>query len=148
MNNLVGRSLARLARRTLAELLLPVLVCAIANGCKQGPAGPLTVAEGREAVKSMLEAWQSGQPAKGLETASPAIQVGDPDYVKGKKLASYEILSEETQPDGKPLFAVRLQFSQPPLNQEVRYVVDGHEDRRWVYREEEFKNARGWKGMK
>jgi hypothetical protein len=129
-------------------LFLGLLACWVSSGCKSGPPGPLSKAEGREAVKAMLDAWQSGQPAKGLETASPAIQVGDSDFVKGKKLESYEILSEDTQPDGKPQFSVRLNFSQPPSSQDVRYVVEGTEARRWVYREEEIQRAHGWKGMK
>jgi hypothetical protein len=97
-------------------------------------------------LETALGAWQNGQSGGKVESHSPPIEVADADWLKGKKLENYEILSQKTEPDGFPWFTVRLQLAKPDGSQDTRYVVKGVEQRIWIYREKELERAKGWEG--
>src|SRR5437867_3407831 len=50
----------------------------------------------RQALETALAAWQRGEPAAKIESASPKIEVVDTKRMKGQKLTKYEILKEES----------------------------------------------------
>jgi prepilin-type N-terminal cleavage/methylation domain-containing protein len=92
-------------------------------------------------------AWQNGQPAGEMASVSPPVQVVDSVWAKGRKLQSYEILSEQTEADGLRSFLVRLNLEGPKGSEEVRYIVKGRSPV-WIYRQEDHERARSWEGYK
>src|SRR5262245_37463206 len=80
-----------LLRSTALALLL-------AAGCSNNPSvesftPPKNTA--RDALTAALDAWQKGQAQPGaIENATPKVQMNDPQWAKGAKLKSYEIVEE------------------------------------------------------
>lgn len=74
-------------RMTLVfALLLPLVGCL--GSRVPTPTDP---AKGREALKSVLDAWVKGGKPADLKNASPAIVVSDPDWEEGQQLLQYDI---------------------------------------------------------
>lgn len=92
----------------------------------------------RDALETSLAAWKNGTKMADVKGDTVGIQVSDRMWMKGKKLAAYEILAAEDTP-GPRWFSVKLTMvgAQP---QTVRYAVLGI-DPLWVYREEDYKQA-------
>jgi hypothetical protein len=137
------------ARRRWAEVCAAALiVCGLSSGCgRKAPDYVPSSTSSREAVDAALTAWTRGQRIGPINTVSPPIQVVDSAWWKGQRLASYEIVSEETSADGLPCFTVRLHKSKPYREETVRYIVTGRSPM-WVYREDDYKNSQSWGGYK
>jgi hypothetical protein len=139
-----AHSQRRAARAGLSVVLLALLA---GGGCGRDKSYIPPAATAREALEAALTAWQSGQAMGKIDTISPPVQVVDVDWLKGRKLAGYEILDEEARDDGNRGFSVRLQLERPQDTPVVRYVVVGRSPL-WVYRQEDFERSGNWEGYK
>jgi hypothetical protein len=96
----------------------------------------------RQALEAALNAWREGKKPGPVEGAPMPVQVVDSEWLNGKQLQSYEIVSEEPS-EGPRVFSVRLTLKRPPTQQAtVRYYVVG-KDPLWVYREADYKAPAG-----
>jgi hypothetical protein len=96
----------------------------------------------RKALVAALDGWQAGHPVGAVPGASaPAVTLVDTKRPRGQKLASYEIVKEESDQQGHRVFTVRLTFGQG-APQEVRFYVFGI-DPLWVYREDDYNRLAG-----
>jgi hypothetical protein len=133
--------------RVCTGALVVLVACGASIGCHRSPDYIPSVKTSREALDTALSAWVNGQPIGPINTVSPPIQVVDTAWWKGQRLASYEVLDEETTKDGLPCFSVRLHKSAPSGEETVRYVITGKAPV-WVYREEDYKKSQSWEGYK
>jgi hypothetical protein len=135
-------------RQVYLAFLAPILMSIALSGCAGKKDARSTPSEtARQSLNAALTAWQNGQPAGEISSASPPVQVVDSVWAKGRKLQSYEILSEQTEADGLRSFLVRLNLEGPKGSEEVRYIVKGRSPV-WVYRQEDHERARSWEGYK
>ena|SRR5579872_3033190 len=96
----------------------------------------------REALTAALDAWQGGQAEPGeIEDSELSVQMTDPEWAKGAKLKSYEIV-EELPNESPPKFAVKLTLDGAPEPAKVTYVVVGKATL-WVMTEAEFNRSSG-----
>lgn len=137
----------RLRLGPLAGVVVVLAACVVSTGCRRSPNYIPSAKTGRQALEAALTAWVNGQRIGPIESASPPIQVVDSAWWKGQRLASFEILSEETSKEGLPCFSVRLHKSRPQGDETVRYLVTGQSPV-WVYREEDYKSSQSWEGYK
>lgn len=147
---LTRRLSIRCPRRSLGQLagvLIVMIACGVSGCGRKAPDYIPSAANSREALEAALNAWVSGQPIGPVQTFSPPVQVVDSAWWKGQRLASYEILSEETTNEGLPCFSVRLHKSKPYQEETVRYLVAGRSPM-WVYREDDYKKSQSWEGYK
>jgi hypothetical protein len=102
--------------RTLHGWLPAVLVAVAAlplAGCRgSSVAHAVDPPRAREALKTALETWKSGQDPRSLKSSSTPMTVQDLDWAGGAKLVDYQILD-----DGKALDA--------NLSVRVKLVLDG-----------------------
>jgi hypothetical protein len=91
----------------------------------------------RTALESALKAWRDGGKPGALAGTDPPVQVLDTPWGLGDRLASYEILGEETGTIDRQ-FAVRLVLAKPERVQEVRYYVIGRGPV-MVFRDEDYR---------
>jgi hypothetical protein len=78
----------------------------------------------RTALEGALNAWRSGGKPGAIEGTNPVVQVTDTPWSQGDKLASYEIVKEDTSGAEKK-FTVRLSLTKPDRVEEVEYHVMG-----------------------
>jgi hypothetical protein len=109
---------ARLALVSCSLLLLA------AGGCGNGGGSPPSDEVARTALEASLKAWRDGGKPGPVAGTDPPVQVLDTPWGQGDRLASYEILGEETGTAEKR-FDVRLVLSKPERVQEVKYYVIG-----------------------
>lgn len=135
-------------RRIPTGLPVMLLACLTLTGCggRRGDPRVPPLATAREALKTALTAWQNGQPHGKIEATSPPIEVVDSVWQRGAKLKSYEIIGEESDPEGLRWFSVRLQLEKAGSPQEVRYLVMGQTSLT-VFRKEDYDLSRSWKGV-
>jgi hypothetical protein len=133
--------------KVFAGALIVLVACGVSTGCRKSPDYIPSVQTSREALDTALSAWVNGQPVGPINTVSPPVQVVDTAWWKGQRLASYEVLGEETTKEGLPCFSVRLHKSKPSAEETVRYVIVGKSPV-WVYREEDYKSSQSWEGYK
>jgi hypothetical protein len=109
-------------------LLLLAVACLALTGCAAGSSLPPATdsAQGREALKTVLDTWKKGGTIDELKTANPPITVRDPDWSAGAKLASYEIAPEEARAGVDLLLTVKLVLAPPdgpPREKKVAFKV-------------------------
>ena len=97
-------------------------------------------AAARQAVETALTTWKSGEPHATI-SSKPAVDVYDTRWRDGRELADFEIVEELTGMS-HPAFKVRLQFANPPADEEATYLVIGI-DPLMVFREEDYTRATG-----
>lgn len=107
----------RLPRRGVAGFFSAVLLA----GCTSGdaPSYPLDKELARSSVQQAMQAWVDGKTPKELQ---PDIVVGDPAWEQGKKLVSFEILSDEETTDGSNLH-IRVKRKLDAAESKVTYIV-------------------------
>jgi hypothetical protein len=105
-------------------------------GCGGGYRPPSSDAA-RTALERSLNAWKEGARPGPVEGADPPVQVSDVTWQAGRKLDSFEILSEESDGDEKR-FAVRLSLTGDPAPKETLYFVFGTSPI-FVYAEEDYR---------
>jgi hypothetical protein len=126
------RNPIRLALICGSALLLPA-----AGGCGgHGGASPPPDDMARAALEASLKAWRDGGKPGTVAGTDPPVQVLDTPWAQGDRLASYEILGEETGTAEKQ-FNVRLTLAKPERVQEVKYYVIGRGPV-MVFREEDY----------
>jgi hypothetical protein len=133
-------SLSRRRDRT-AVWLLALLA---ATGCS-GPSPQRYIpaeADARQALETVLRAWQAGQAPGPIETATPPVIAVDTMRRPGQGLDAYVIVGEAGG-DGPRCFVVRLHLDSPEEEVKVRYVVFGISPL-WVYRQEDFDRLIHW----
>jgi hypothetical protein len=148
MNSPSDRVASERCGAVAAGALVVLAMCGLSIGCgRKAPDYIPSVKNSREALDTALSAWVRGQSIGPINTVSPPIQVVDSDWWRGQRLASYEVVGEETTKDGLPCFSVRLHKSQPSGEETVNYLVTG-KAQMWVYREEDYKRSQSWEGYK
>lgn len=105
---------------TLAIGLLAVF------GCER-PLPPETdLAQGRAALKTVLDTWASGGSPGDLKKASPAIIAYDPDWEAGQRLKKYEIDPTDRRMGVDLLVKVTLSLAGPgakTADKQVNFTV-------------------------
>jgi hypothetical protein len=113
---------------------LPLLT---AGGCGgNGVASAPSDGVARAALEASLKAWRDGGKPGTVAGTDPPVQVLDTPWGQGERLASYEILGEESG-SAEKRFDVRLTLSKPERVQEVKYYVIGRGPV-MVFREEDY----------
>lgn len=120
-----------------------LLVLAI-GGCGGQTAGQAryvpSVRSARGALEAALAAWQRGEPAGKIESASPPVEVVDTKRPGGEKLVRFEIQAEEAAQSYVKL-TVRLTLETSGEVDAV-YVVVGR-DPIWVFGEADYAKMGG-----
>ena len=114
-----------LSRLSTLGLGLTCLFFASFSGCHGGPppSFPLDSELAYASVEKAMKAWVDGKKPEDLK---PAIIVGDVDWLGGKKLVSFEILTQNETSDGSNLhIPVKRKLSVKGKTSEstVAYVV-------------------------
>lgn len=83
-------------------------------------------AQGREILKTVLDAWVSGKSMDDMKNGSPSIIARDPDWKAGHKLVSYEIDTTDERSGVDLAVPVKLMVSKaggPPQEKKVKFNV-------------------------
>ena len=91
-------------------------------------------------VERALSAWKSGAAAGRLEPVASGqvpLQAVDSDWLAGKKLTDFEIVSELPRDSGPRRFSVRLTLAGIKAPLEVTYYVVG-QDPLWIFRDRDY----------
>ena len=113
-------------RQTFSRYLVVacILLSGIVFGCGQsGRSYALDEELARSSLQDALQAWVDGQSPEDLQ---PTIIMGDQGWAKGRKLSSFEILSNEETTDGSNLYIrVKRKFADENGTSEskVTYIV-------------------------
>lgn len=102
-----------------------VLVCSVAAvGCARGPsvAAPVEPEKALVALRTALDAWKAGRSIDSLRSATPPIVAQDIDWMKGAKLAQYELLNDGKAEDANLRVPVRLTISDSQGHTTVKTV--------------------------
>ncbi len=109
-------------------------------GCGGNTLPPETnPAEGRDILKTALDAWVRGGKPEDLKNGSPSIVVYDPDWAEGHKLVKYDIAPEDRRIGVDLLLSVKLTLSKAggaPQEKKVNMGVAINGDQRAVIRKE------------
>jgi hypothetical protein len=125
-----------MTRHVLRWLLVLPLVCSGCGFGKGGGAATPSADLAGGALEKSLAAWNVGKRPGTLEGTDPPVQAVDSKWQSGAKLGSFEILHEEAS-ETERRFSVRLVQGNPPITEEVRYMVVG-KGPILVYREEDY----------
>jgi hypothetical protein len=116
-----------------------------AAGCGSRPsADRFTPADAlaRAAIHEALSAWKEGRPAGRAGAGGPAIKVADVAQKSTSRPSGFNIIGEVAGPKPRT-YAVRLQFSDPPSERPVKYLVVGI-DPLWVFQERDYELISHW----
>ena len=108
----------------LAGLACAALSVLAGGGCGNGSAALPSNDVARAALEGALSTWRAGGKPGTLTGIEPAVQVTDTPWSQGDRLASYEIIGEETSGVEKK-FTVKLSLTKPERVEEVQYYVLG-----------------------
>ncbi|MFN9717359.1 MAG: hypothetical protein ACK58L_01610 [Planctomycetota bacterium] len=109
-------------KRTFLFFFLPMFTFSLIGlaGCQQeAQPYPLDETLARDSVKTAMQAWVDGKKPADLK---PGIIVGDTSWENGRKLVSFEILSNEESSDGSNLH-IRVQRKFDSGESKVTYIV-------------------------
>jgi hypothetical protein len=125
----------------LAGCLLSVLALAALSGCGKTAESYVPASDqAQSSVERALAAWQSGAAAGRIEPAAAGqvpLQAVDRDWTAGKKLTSFEIVSELPREAGPRRFSVRLTLVGAAAPVDVTYYVVG-ENPLWIFRDRDY----------
>jgi hypothetical protein len=112
-------------------------------GCRSNTNESFTPPEvlARKALVDALEQWKAGQPIAAID-GEPVIQIADTHRKSGQALQSYEVQGEVPMDYGR-CFQVKVQFSNPAVEEKIQYVVVG-KNPIWVYRKEDYDMLAHW----
>lgn len=110
--------------RQLAVLSCSIVMLLLDGGCSNGNAIAPTTDLARAALEGALDSWKGGGKPGQIAGMEPAVQVTDTPWSQGDRLASYEILKDESS-GAEKLFTVRLSLTKPDRVEEVQYHVLG-----------------------
>lgn len=126
----------------LARLLAGCLLAlAASSGCGKTAESFVPASDDAQAsVERALAAWQSGAAAGRIEPAASGqtpLQAVDGDWLAGKKLTAFEVLSELPREEGPRRFSVRLTLAGAAAPVDVTYYVVG-QDPLWIFRDRDY----------
>ena len=98
----------------------------------------------RGALEAALEHWKSGAKHGPVEDFNVPVNVFDARWQNGKKLESYEIVSEVPS-DGPKVFLVKMKLNEDKEEIEIKYFVVGN-DPLLIFREQDYNKASGTGG--
>jgi hypothetical protein len=126
--------------------LLVIALLGICVGCGGAPEKKYIpqASIARGALKAALEHWKSGAKHGPIEGFNVPVNVFDARWQNGKKLESFEILSEVPS-DGPKIFLVKMKLDEDKAENEVTYLIVG-KDPLLVFREQDYKKASGTGG--
>jgi|HubBroStandDraft_4_1064222.scaffolds.fasta_scaffold434633_1 hypothetical protein len=124
-----------------AVLLIATSLLAGCNAASSTARYVPTEKSAREALETALDNWKSGKPPGDITDRKPPISISDSVWKSGKKLASYEITTEETNAEGHHRFTVKLTMN-PTGAIDTHYVVFG-DSPIWVCSEEDYAKLSG-----
>jgi hypothetical protein len=111
------------------------------SGCSKTAESYVPASDQAQAsVERALAAWQSGAAAGRIEPATAGqvpLQAVDRDWMAGKKLAAYEIVSELPREAGPRRFSVRLTLHGAASPVEATYYVVG-QNPLWIFRDRDY----------
>ena len=111
----------------VAVVLVVLPVAALLPSCGgQTTAAPVDPGRAREALHTVLECWQKGDPIDALKSASPAIVAQDFDWMSGLRLLAFEITGDGQDDNANLRIPVQLTLRSPKgkeLTKRVTYVV-------------------------
>ena len=127
------------------RLTLPVLLAAatiLPVGCGGGSVEDYVpdAASARRSLDAALTSWKNGEPLQTITQLETPVNVVDARWRAGRKLQSFEIISESPA-DPHPVFTVKMRLGGQDKDEETRYIVTGL-DPILVFREEDY-NAGG-----
>lgn len=94
----------------MAAGVLSAAISLLLAGCGQGPPPPTDKDQALKALHSALDAWKKGEKPETVKK-DQSIQMLDPAWDKGLKLARYEIEEAHAKPSGFDLgVPVKLWF--------------------------------------
>jgi hypothetical protein len=102
------------------------LTLLLAAGCGQSLQTPAEPTQARETLRSVLDAWQRGDALDSLRSASPPIQVNDPDWAAGYRLTRYQLAPEGERAGLDIRFPAVLTLQRPngkTLRKSAAYMV-------------------------
>ncbi|MEI8021661.1 MAG: hypothetical protein WCH39_25855 [Schlesneria sp.] len=123
-----------------------ILILGLLTGCG-GPPEKKYIPQAdlaRGALKAALEHWKSGAKHGPVGDFKVPVDVFDARWQNGKKLESYEILSEVPS-DGPKIFLVKMKLDEDKAENEIKYFVVG-KDPLLVFREQDYNKASGTGG--
>ncbi|HUY89618.1 MAG TPA: hypothetical protein VMV10_12860 [Pirellulales bacterium] len=131
-------------RRAWAMICLLGSAISAAAGCSRADVTDYIPTEdaARASLAAALDAWKAGQGPEGVGASEASVNVQDPQWKQGKKLASYEIVGPEPGDDANPRFRVRLSLAGEAAPQETFYVIFG-KDPIWVLNEANYRKVSG-----
>jgi hypothetical protein len=94
-------------------LLMLTTACLALAGCGSSLPPATDPAQGREALKTVLETWKRGGAIDELKSGKPPIHARDPDWSAGAKLTNYEIAPEDARAGVDLVLTVKLALVQP-----------------------------------
>jgi hypothetical protein len=118
--------------------LLGVAGCSRPGPEQYVPAEP----DARQALETVLRAWQDGQAPGPINTATPPVVAVDTLRRPGQQLRRYAILGE-VPGEGPRCFAVRLLLDSPEEEQKARFIILGISPL-WVFRQEDYERMIHW----
>ena len=134
------------ANQNLSRVIPLIAILGLIIGCGGPPEKKYIpkadLAQG--ALEAALEHWKSGAKHGPVEDFTVPVDVFDARWQNGKKLESYEILSEVPS-DGPKIFLVKMKLEEDKEENEVKYFVVG-KDPLLVFREQDYNKASGTGG--
>lgn len=127
----------------IVHFLILAGVCAGCGGAPEKKYIPKTDMA-RGALEAGLEHWKSGARHGPVDGFKVPVNVFDARWQNGKKLESYEILSEVPS-DGPKIFLVKMKLNEDKEEIEIKYYVVG-KDPLLVFREQDYNKASGTGG--
>jgi hypothetical protein len=131
-----------LSRPTYFCIPFALAAAATLSGCAGKTAESFVPASdnAQASVERALSAWKSGAAAGRLEPVASGqvpLQAVDSDWLAGKKLTDFEIVSELPRDSGPRRFSVRLTLAGIKAPLEVTYYVVG-QDPLWIFRDRDY----------
>jgi hypothetical protein len=102
------------SRRHVLAAALAVLATLPMAGCwGSSQAHAVDPPRAREALKTALDAWKSGQSPRSLESSSTPMTIQDFDWAGGAKLVDYQIIDDGRAYDANLRVRVKLVLDGP-----------------------------------
>lgn len=104
------------SRRHALLVLLSTWAGLSLAGCSSSSSNtppPLDAAKARETLQAALESWKKGEAPDALLKLSPPIYAQDADWVTGRKLTNYSIVSDGEPTAGNLAIPVTITLTGP-----------------------------------
>jgi hypothetical protein len=102
------------------------LVLLLTAGCGPRLQAPADPGQARDALCTVLDAWQHGRPPASLRGAAPAVHVNDPDWSAGYRLTGYQLAGDGARAGIDLRYRVTLTLRDPKgkaVRKDTAYLV-------------------------